>query len=50
MNAKFFVRILEEQFPEVEEMMENNWQLQQDNDPKHTSVGPKNSSEKIFRS
>src|SRR5438128_126561 len=42
MNAKFYVRILEEQLPEVEEMMGDNWRLQQDNDPKHTSRLAKN--------
>ena len=37
MGAKFFVEILEEQLPQVEAMMGNNWRLQQDNDPKHRS-------------
>ena len=42
MDAKFYVQILEEQLPEIEEMMGNNWRLQQDNDPKHTSKLAKN--------
>ena len=42
MDAKFYIQILEEQLPEIEEMMGNNWRLQQDNDPKHTSKLAKN--------
>lgn len=37
MNAEFFVGILQEQLPEIKEVMGDDWRLQQDNDPKHTS-------------
>ena len=37
MDAAFYVEILQKHIPEVYQMMGNNWRLQQDNDPKHTS-------------
>jgi transposase len=37
MNAEFFVQILEEQLPEINEVMGDDWRLQMDNDPKHKS-------------
>jgi hypothetical protein len=37
MDARFYVNILENQLPHIEEMMGTDWRLQQDNDPKHTS-------------
>jgi transposase len=42
MNAPFYVKILEKQLLEVEKIMRDNWILQQDNDPKHTSCLAKN--------
>ena len=37
MNAKFYVEILENHIPEIDAILGDNWRLQQDNDPKHTS-------------
>ena len=37
MDAKFYVEILEKHLQEINRMLENNWRLQQDNDPKYTS-------------
>ena len=37
MNAEFYVEILENHIPEIDEMLSDNWRLQQDNDPKYTS-------------
>ncbi|GBC50422.2 IS630 family transposase [Rhizophagus irregularis DAOM 181602=DAOM 197198] len=37
MDGKFYTKILERQIPEVYSMLGDSWQLQQDNDPKHTS-------------
>jgi len=37
MDAKFYVEILEKHLQEINSMLGNNWRLQQDNDPKHTS-------------
>jgi transposase len=37
MDASFYVEILKNQLPEIKKMMGDDWRLQQDNDPKHTS-------------
>ncbi len=37
MNAEFYVEILQNHIPEIDVMLEGDWRLQQDNDPKHTS-------------
>ena len=37
MNAEFYVEILKNHIPEIDEMLGDDWRLQQDNDPKHTS-------------
>ena len=37
MDGKFYTEIIEKHLPEVRNMLRNNWRLQQDNDPKHTS-------------
>jgi len=37
MDAKFYVEILEKHLQEINSMLGNNWRLQQDSDPKHTS-------------
>ncbi|CAB5352342.1 unnamed protein product [Rhizophagus irregularis] len=37
MNAEFYVEILENHIPEIDAMLGDDWRLQQDNDPKHTS-------------
>lgn len=37
MDAKFFVEILQKHIPEINQMLGDDWRLQQDNDPKHTS-------------
>ena len=37
MDGKFYTEILERHLPEVRNMFQGNWRLQQDNDPKHTS-------------
>ena len=37
MNAEFYVKILEDHIPEIDTMLSDDWRLQQDNDPKHTS-------------
>ncbi len=37
MNAEFYVEILQNHIPEIDGMLGDDWRLQQDNDPKHTS-------------
>ena len=37
MDGKFYMEILERHLPEVRNLFQGNWWLQQDNDPKHTS-------------
>jgi len=37
MDGKFYTEILEKHLPEVHNMLQGRWRLQQDNDPKHTS-------------
>ena len=37
MNAEFYVEIHENHILEINAMLGDNWRLQQDNDPKHTS-------------
>jgi hypothetical protein len=37
MNAEFYVEILENHIPEIDALLCDDWRLQQDNDPKHTS-------------
>ena len=38
MDAKFYVEILKQHFPEIDHMLRvGNWRFQQDNDPKHMS-------------
>lgn len=37
MDAEFYVEILRNHIPEVNRMLGDEWRLQQDNDPKHTS-------------
>ena len=37
MNVEFYVEILQNHISEIDRMLEDNWQLQQNNNPKHTS-------------
>jgi len=37
MDGKFYTEILEKHLPEVHNMLQGRWRLQQDNNPKHTS-------------
>ena len=37
MNAEFYIEILQNHIPEIDRMLGDDWRLQQDNDPKHTS-------------
>jgi hypothetical protein len=37
MDGKFYTEILKKHIPEVNRILRRQWQLQQDNDPKHTS-------------
>jgi len=37
MNIEFYVKILENHIPKIDIMLGDDWWLQQDNDPKHTS-------------
>jgi len=37
MDGKYYTEILEKHIPEIRSMLRNEWRLQQDNDPKHTS-------------
>ena len=37
MDGKYYTEILEKHIPEIKSMLRDEWQLQQDNDPKHTS-------------
>ena len=37
MDGKYYTEILEQHIPKIKSMFRGNWQLQQDNDPKHTS-------------
>jgi transposase len=37
MTGQFYVEIIKKHLPEIKRMLRNNWRLQQDNDPKHTS-------------
>ena len=37
MDGKYYTEILEKHIPEIRSMLRDEWRLQQDNDPKHTS-------------
>jgi hypothetical protein len=37
MDANFYVNILRDNIPSIEELLEDEWRLQQDNDPTHES-------------
>ena len=37
MTGQLYIEIIREHLPEIKRMLRNNWRLQQDNDPKHTS-------------
>ena len=37
MDGKYYTEILEKHIPEIRSMLRDEWRLQQDNNPKHTS-------------